>query len=339
MLRHLKSVSFRLIEDCHQNCSFCHIRRATEAEKRKKKLYLEIDELKSIIDKVAKYIPQIYLWGGGETLLYPYLKEFILYMRSKKLSIFIGTNADYLEKYYKFFVDSKVSHLTIPIDGPKECFEKIRATQNIFEKTINGIKKLQKYKIEANKVLPVVDIKIEICDENYTQLAEFCDYLLNLNAIHKIRVQLPMFIKEKELRDYKNYIQKIFGSDLGTDSWKSFDYRCTGIDMEIMNKQLKLISQKKKVELFPVNANPLLWLHNPEINFKKKYCISAYRRLNVEPNGDVVACTDFPGTVYGNILEESVEKLFNNSIINKHRQAIRQGQLSACSRCSYLYLY
>lgn len=336
-LYNIKSLAFRLTDLCNLNCVFCGQAKQINAEKpRKEKHFLELHELKSVVDQLVSYQPQVYLWGG-EPLVYPKICEFVDYLKEKRLNVFITTNGVLLDKFYKHFVDNKVTQLTISIEGFKECHEKVRGIYGIYDKIINNLKLLQAYKDQMGKVFPIVDINVVINEENYQQLNDFCEYLLGLGLVNKIRLQLPMFFRNDASDEFEQYVLKIFHVEHGT-SWRYFTDEYKKIDLSLLQNELDKALKKKKVQLFPPSADIEKWFSLPDIRFKQ-YCCTAFGRINIEPNGDLVACTDFFETVYGNVLKDPIEKLFNNEIMAEHRKALQENKLKLCARCSHLYLY
>jgi radical SAM protein with 4Fe4S-binding SPASM domain len=139
-----------------------------------------------------------------------------------------------------------------------------------------------------------------------------------------------------EFQDYVNMIFKTYSND--APSYEGFIDTYSCIDTVKLNQQLELISRDfKNVIIFPKNISVDDWYKNPRHSFKKQ-CLTCFKRINIEPNGDVIACTDFPETCYGNVLKDSIYNIFNNKIIKQHRKTIDVTK-GICPRCSYLYVY
>ena len=333
----LKSLAFRLTDLCNLNCVFCGQAKQNKAEKTKNaRHFLELHELMAITDQVIQYKPQVYLWGG-EPLVYPQLCEFITYLRKNKLNVFITTNGVLLDKFYEFFVDNKVTQLTVSIDGFKDAHEKARGVYGIYDKIIDNLRLLNDYKLKKRRVFPLVDINVIINEGNYQQLSGFCEYLSDLGVINRIRLQLPMFFSREASCEFENFVTKTFNVKNGT-SWKYFTDDYKNIDLPVLKGELNQALQNKKVQLFPPSAEVSEWFEKPNVRFQHN-CRTAFERINIEPNGDLITCTDFTETTYGNALSDSIESLFNNEIINNHRKMLQEKQLELCARCSHLYIY
>ncbi len=334
----VKSLAFRLTDLCNLSCVFCGQSKQNKDERCSniKKHYLELSELQDIIDQVKVYKPQIYLWGG-EPLIYPKLEDFIRYLCSSGLNVFITTNGVLLDRFNQFFIDNKITQLTVSLEGFKEQHEEGRGVKGIYDKIISNLLQLDLDKQASSCVFPIVDINVLINELNYKTLNSFCDYLLSLGVIHNIRLQLPMFFHSTAADEFSCYVSDVFNVKNGV-SWRYFTDDYANIDLNILASELDKALQNKRVKLFPDVADVKLWFRKPELRFKQE-CCTANCRINIEPNGDLISCTDFVETVYGNALISPIEELFKNEIIEKHRKAIKQTPRPLCARCSHLYLY
>jgi radical SAM protein with 4Fe4S-binding SPASM domain len=337
-LHELKSLAFRITSLCNLRCIFCGQYKQSQSKYKSvdQKKYLSLNALISIVEQVIQYKPQIYLWGG-EPFIYPYLKEFLYYLRQKKLTVFITTNGVLLKNFYALLTDLKITQITISLDGFKKAHELGRGVSGIYDVIIKNLQLLNKYKNSHNSVFPLVDINVLINSTNYPNLFKFCQYLLNLGFIHLIRLQLPMFFHSSAINEFGEHVSECFDKKAGK-SWAYFTDDYQSINMEILKHQIKLSLSLKGVRLFPMIDDIDAWFKSPNIAFQSN-CKTAWRRINIEPNGDLIACTDFPETIYGNALNEPIDKLFNNFMIKLHRERISEKLCKLCARCSHLYLY
>ena len=337
----LKSIAFRITDLCNLSCSMCGQAKYYKSVTNKSNHYLELDHLKNIIDQVEKYKPQVYIWGG-EPLLYPKLGEFLEILHNKRMNSFITTNGVWLDKFIKPLVDYKVAQIAISLDGFPDTHEKIRGKVGIYQKIIDNIRLLEDYKASTKRVLPIVDIHIVVVKENYREIYDFVKHINGQGLCRRIRIQLPMFFTQKMSDCFSKYVEETFKCK-DPKSWYGFvgSYNDMGLEALKMNMQ-KIKSEFKNVIFFPseVNLEEDLdkWFLEPEKYFSNK-CMTCWHRINIEPCGDLVSCTDFPETVYGNVKNETIEEMFNNSIITNHRNSMSKSLAGICSRCSYLYVY
>ena len=334
-LEGLTSLGIKITYSCNLNCVMCG---QNKYYKGKDNLKLEetltLEELKGVVDQVKAYSPQIYIWGG-EPCIYPELPAFLRYLKKSHLKTIITTNGTLLDRYYKIFVDEKVTEIAVSIDGMGEIHNRIRGMQ-VFQLVINNLKKIKEYKEQTNNVFPIIDVHIVIVNENYDNILEFVEFLEKERLCRRIRIQLPMFFTEKMCDEQSKYVKKMFASEKPSSFYNYIaDYK---IDIKKLKEQLHKIRKKyNNIIFFPENISIEEWFANPEKAFKKG-CKTPYYRINLEPNGDIVACPNFSETVYGNIKKDTIQDIFNNATISAHREYIKNNTRGICPRCSYLYL-
>src|SRR3990172_2075982 len=93
---------------------------------------LTIDELKSIIDEVKFYGPNITFFGG-EPLLYKEWATLVRYIKEAGLRCNIITNGMLLEKHAEEVVGLGIDEIIFSLDGPREIHDTIRGAEGIFD--------------------------------------------------------------------------------------------------------------------------------------------------------------------------------------------------------------
>lgn len=354
-LWHAKSLGFRLIDACNLHCHMCG--QAAQRQERvdlklvKKRPFLELEALQRIIDSIVPYGLQVYLWGG-EPLIYPYLLPFLEHIADRGLGTFITTNGYYLDRFIEPIVDLRVVEVCVSIDGLAEVHDRIRGKEGTFDRALRNLEMLADYKKQAKKVLPIVDIHFVVLPDNYKDLVEFVEAINAARVARRIRIQLPMYFTDAMSDRYREHVGNVF-KDLGEESWNRFRGEFTGMDLNHLARSWDLIRSKyRNVILLPniSGEQAARWFRHPEEPFKtrpdpesdRQRCETCLVRINIEPNGDVVACTDFPESIVGNVLRTPIEEIYNGPIMQAHRRVARSkngASCGICARCSYLYVY
>lgn len=334
-MQNLKSVALRITDQCNLDCKMCG--QAKSRNKHNDGSVIPLSQLLPIIDELEPYRPQIYLWGG-EPLLYKELHGFIEYVRSKSLNVFITTNGLLLNRFIPTLVDHKVTEIAVSVDGSADLHDAIRGRKGLYKQVFANLEKLKEYKEQAGSVFPLVDIHTVIIRENYRYLYDFVEEVNRKKLCRRIRIQLPMFFTVEMADRFTAYASELF-SVHHARSWYEFVSDFSDIDTDALNDQLARIKRDfNNIIFFPKDVDIGVWFRQPEIAFRSRCELCAFR-LNIEPNGDAVACTDFPETVYGNVLQTSITEVFNHSIINKHRENVDKELQGICPRCSSLNLF
>ena len=93
-----------------------------------------------------------------------------------------------------------------------------------------------------------------------------------------------------------------------------------------------------QVQLFPHRANPSAWfsVNRPHL---VKHCRTAWERITVEANGDVIVCPDNSDTIIGNVRHESIHSIWNSEKVQRVRSYLTKNlEYPACRFCTYAYL-
>jgi radical SAM protein with 4Fe4S-binding SPASM domain len=68
----------------------------------------------------------------------------------------------------------------------------------------------------------------------------------------------------------------------------------------------------------------------------RNYCVVPWCQVNVDYNGDVHFCADYPDYILGNIKEQSIKEIYNGDRANRFRKALSDcegGMFPGCLRC------
>jgi radical SAM protein with 4Fe4S-binding SPASM domain len=62
------------------------------------------------------------------------------------------------------------------------------------------------------------------------------------------------------------------------------------------------------------------------------------RFIDIQPNGSVNFCTDFPDVIIGNVMENSIKEIWNSEMAQKFRNIRNEKVLPVCVRCGAKYM-
>ncbi|MBC8172582.1 MAG: SPASM domain-containing protein [Chitinophagales bacterium] len=124
---HPSSIMFEVTNHCNLKCITCP--REYQYGEEMDKGFMDIKQLKKVVDEVYPYVDSIGLTGLGETLLYKQLPEALEYIRSKNKGIIttISINAHLPNsvELVKLIAD-KLDTLQISMDGVGAIYEDVR---------------------------------------------------------------------------------------------------------------------------------------------------------------------------------------------------------------------
>lgn len=299
-----------------------------------------IDVYKKLTDEVAGKTKVFYIWGG-EPFLYPNFMELASYM-AKKVMFTINTNGTHLLENAKRIVEDKWGAIFISLDGFEEVNDKIRG-KGVYQKVMAGIEAINKYKKEMNSSLPYVGIVTTISNMNYMYLDKLAEAMKDKGLSWHI-INLGTYVTEEIGADQVKWLKEKL--DIEPKYWKGFTSGYNkGIDGDAFSKILDKVHAQD-------NGYPIITV--PAINPAKigEYysdlravvqdrCAAPWFSVNINYNGDVHYCADYPDYIIGNIKEKSIKEIYNSSKAIKFRKALKaspNGLFPACNRCYQLML-
>ncbi len=154
---------------CQLNCPACWMRQKEENIRRKYGLgYLKFENFKNLIDDNPQ-IKSIELSHKGEIFLNPELGKIIEYACKKNVELTAGNGVnlnDLSDEMAEILVKYKFKHLTVSIDGATPETYKIYRVGGDYNKVIDNIKKIQKYKKIYNSEYPELVWKFIVFGHN-----------------------------------------------------------------------------------------------------------------------------------------------------------------------------
>ncbi len=319
-------VVFELTYRCNLKCSFCYQRRQVDqlgVRASDKARELTADEIKEIIRHTPLW--SLIVFTGGETLLRKDALEIIAYAAQKR-RCHIVTNGTYITaEVAEALVDIGVMSVGISLDGDAQLHDKIRGVPGTFERVLQAIKDIHRFRAEKRRKWPLINIKTTISHSNVAHLhqivaiaeevqADFCTFQMMNNSIH-----ISGLTTNDDLLLYTTKPAPIENFDLVT-----------------LERELAALAQprgKKPVIRFipSLSPNEYVMHYDNRINPKDYWCQTPWATLNISAYGDVFPCLNY---YVGNLRMEGLAKVWNNVRFRTFRQALRQnGLFPDCAGC------
>lgn len=152
-------VDIELASACNLKCPMCYTI-TDDFKQNVKKMYMDFDLFKKIVDEVAGKIYALRLSWRGESTLHPRFVEAVRYAKEKGVKeVSFLTNAGNLDlEFFKKLVDAGADWISISADGTGETYNSIRKPLK-FEETLQKVKDMARYKKEKGLQKPVIKIQ------------------------------------------------------------------------------------------------------------------------------------------------------------------------------------
>ncbi|MBI4596256.1 MAG: radical SAM protein [Candidatus Tectomicrobia bacterium] len=337
-------VNMSLTYRCNLACPMCWQRRGKE----KYGLFrLNPDEELTIRDweKIVCYFqsirPFFFLWGG-EPFLYAKFLELVAFIKERELTCEVNTNGTYLRETAGSLVDLKLDSLVLSLDGAEEVHDRSRGVKGTFQIIEEGMYLLKKLKKDRNRELPKVRVNFTLTPENYRFLGQMPEILTQW-GVESLTISHQWFTNLDCGRQYDKAFQKYFGYE--AQSWRGYLQNEWDMDLQILNQELKetkktLESKNIKTEIFPdLSLDEMKEYYYGLGKLKRfKNCWVPWFVAGIQANGDLVACSDYPDYLVGNLRKTEFRKLWNSRDFRRFRQVLGcQGLFPVCRRCCGLF--
>lgn len=340
-MNHLCLLYFRLTPLCNLHCLMCGQQGVKgvlkgDVMRSESKSIVPLERYKEIVDEITPHHPIIYLWGG-EPFLYPDLIPLAKYMVDKGLFVSVNTNGTFLEQYAEQIVRDGWSTIFVSLDAFQDVNDAMRG-KGSYDRVVRGFAALNRAKIKYKARYPVLGVVTTVTNMNYLSLDQLAEasrefhlgvHIINLGTYtnNAIVEKQRRFMKEKLDTDIDCLEGYNTGFNEGIDGHKLYD-----ILQNIHNRNYG----------HPIITVPAL---NPEKIHQyyselevpvRDHCIVPWCQANINYNGDVHFCADYPDYILGNIKEQSFSDIYNGDRANKFRKEIhacKGGMFPGCLRC------
>ena len=313
---------------------------------------LALSDYVRLLDEIAPFRPIVSLFGG-EPFLYPDILPLIREVKKRSLTCTIITNGGRLEMHARELVEAGIDSVAVSIDGPPEVHDRIRGQKGAYQKAVAGIRALAGWREKLGRVLPMQIAILPITDLNLESVAPAVAALREL-PLDTINVGLRWFIPKAVGAEYESVMRETFGIE--ASSWKGFEFDASdlvatrGRQMGDLVRLLKGLKRRRFLDStlgrpwvsfvpdVPAERVPE-YFRDFSQTFGHDLCPVAWYFAQVEPDGEVCFCGDFPDYFIGNVRKQSFREIWTGKKAWRFREKLAKEPLPICARCCGNYVY
>jgi MoaA/NifB/PqqE/SkfB family radical SAM enzyme len=338
--KNLALVYFKVTGNCNLRCKMCGqygdkgVMKDCAAEESKKILPLET--WKKFVDEVSPNKPTFYIWGG-EPFLYPDLMPLCKYAADKGLFLSVNTNGTLMERHAEQIVRDRWSAIFVSLDAFRDVNDELRG-QGSYDKVIAGLKAISKEKQKRKVKYPMLNLVTVVTNKNYMDLANLSEASREYNIDLHI-YNLGTYTNDKIVATQKRFMKEKLDTDIDCLDAYNTGYN-TGIDGQKLHKILHDIQEKNfghAVLTVPTLNPEKTHTYYSELETPvRNHCVVPWCQLNVNYNGDVHFCADYPDYILGNIKDQPIKEIYNGDRANLFRKTLHEcegGMFPGCLRC------
>lgn len=342
--RYPEAITIFLTHRCNLRCQMCGQWGQEGVSKRQSMQYIRnellLDEMKSLIDDVSVFKPNITLFGG-EPLLYSDCLGLIKYIKQKNMHCLVITNGYMLEDIAEEIVGSGLDELNVSLDGNAQLHDRIRGMPGLFEKIMRGLKQINHFKTQKNKNKPFVNLQCTITQYNYLYLEQLIEVAAKA-GVSSLTFHNLIFTHQKILEQQEIYNRLL---NCNSSDWEGFVFE-PGLEPDLLYGKMQKILSKKYgfgIDFYPRFSFQGLreYYQNPAylpLEYPAR-CLSPWMVAYIFPDGEVRPCLNFSYS-FGNIKNNKFLKIWNNRQAVSFRRLLKKNRIfPVCVRCSELYRY
>jgi radical SAM protein with 4Fe4S-binding SPASM domain len=195
-------------------------------------------------------------------------------------------------------------------------------------------------------ILPVTELNMDAIAPAVAALREL--------PLDTINVGLRWFVPESAGADYERVMREEFG--IAATSWKGFefDWKSVGATRgQQMTELVKLLKGLKRRRFLDSTLGRPWTSFVPDVpaekvpeyfsdfsqTFGHNLCPVAWYFAQVEPDGEVTFCGDFPDYFIGNVRQQTFRDIWTGEKAQKFRAKLAKEPLPICARCCGNYVY
>jgi radical SAM protein with 4Fe4S-binding SPASM domain len=337
----LSLIYFRITPLCNLKCVMCGQRGDKgvlkgEYAKEEAKKNVPLETYKRLVDEIAPDKPIFYMWGG-EPFLYPNFMDLSEYIIKKKCVLSVNTNGTFLKKEAERIVRDKWNALFVSLDGFEDVNDDIRG-KGSYKRVIEGFKEINRQKKLQKSSLPHMGIVTTVSNKNYMHLDKLVEAVKDFDLSWHF-INLGTYSNDEIVKKHTKFMK----DKLNTDTFCLEAYNTgynEGIDGEIFSKILDKIHALKPgypiITVPAINPDKIGEYYSNLDTIVREKCTVPWSQCNIDYNGDVHFCADYPEYILGNIKNEKLNDILNNERSVKFRNTLKEtehGLFPGCVRC------
>jgi MoaA/NifB/PqqE/SkfB family radical SAM enzyme len=316
------------------------------------KRQLALSDYVRLLDEIVSWNPIVSLFGG-EPFLYPDILPLIAEIKRRGLACTVITNGGRLEALAKELVELGIDSIAVSIDGPPEVHDRIRGRSDSFAKAEAGIRAVARWRKQLSRRLPMVMAILPVTELNLGEIGPAVEALRRL-PLDTINVGLRWFVPENVGEEY----ERVMREDLGVTatSWKGFAFDSASAfgtregQLTELVRLLKALRRRRFVDsslgrpwtsfvpAVPAERVPDYFSNHAE-TFGHRLCPVAWYFAQVEPDGEVCFCGDFPDYFIGNVRRQPFREIWTGEKAARFRAKLAKEPLPICARCCGNFVY
>lgn len=312
-----------ITDSCNARCHFCYKRQSKNCGTE-----LSLVPIKNLIRQLPKK-KLYFLITGGEPLLHRFFFEILELIKEKNFSCGIVTNGTLLdEEKIRKLLSEGLDYIFFSLHGTKETHDSITGISGSYDKIIDSIRLFNKIDTENRCKIYINSV---LTKKNINSFQKLFSDLGNVK-IESFRIEHPSFCVTNEIRRTKQRTCNLLGEKVDFSTYIKKKIELDPEEVINLQKKLKNIQNPARLYFKPHLSKKEIRQWYSRNNHIQRKCYFQYISVYVSAQGDVYPC-QFWRMKMGNIIDESIQEIWNNSRYRKLRKFFAKKWPLICRRC------
>ena len=333
-----KTASLTLTNACNMRCRMCGQWNEKGSIKNGRKIVnMPLNVWIKAVDELASHGIKTLVLRGGETFMYPDIIQLLEYINSKGIFSAIDSNGTLLEKYARDICAVGNIHITVSVDGTEKIHDYTRGLDGSFQQIKRGFAAVKESAVEGKSVS--LSINFTISPHSYRSLGSIPDVAREL-GVNSLSIVPYYYVPPVYGRLYEDEMKSL---GCPAYSWKGFESETSGVDTEVLLKELSAF-RSSLGDIFSYPYLPLSddeyvkWFGEYDSTVKTAECPNSENHIDIQPDGSINFCVDFPDYTAGNINDSTISEIYNSEKSRLFRKIRKEKEFGVCRRCGAKYM-
>ena len=341
------NLSINLTNRCNLKCVMCRGIRLGQEVPENRPWYsrdreLGLEDWTRLLEEAAAFHPWLYV-TGGEPLMYPHFRDFILEAKKRRLVVHLQTNATLLAREADFLVEMGVEAVNVSIDGPPPVHDRIRGLKGGFARVAAGMQALVEARRSRSRPNPILSVNCTISKGNLVHLEEMVPLAIRLGA-DIMQLQHTMFDSPENVARHNRLFSpersRALGLEVAHPSICEGEYYENELTAEDLPKLQAAVSRarqqargKLQLHFMPNLPDNLLSPYYLDLNYPfPQGCDDFWATGRILADGTFSPCLNL---VVGNVTARPFLEMWNGPRMRQLRTLVAQGLFPGCVRCCH----
>jgi radical SAM protein with 4Fe4S-binding SPASM domain len=339
--KQLALVTFRITPLCNLKCVMCCQRGKTGVLKgryalEESKKIVPIQRYMELVDELRAVNPVFYVWGG-EPFLYPGFMDLAAHMARRSGAFTVNTNGTYLAANAGRIVRDQWTGVYVSLDGTEEVNDAIRG-KGTYRRVEESFEALNREKKRQGSRRPYLGMVTTISNLNYRHLEQTVLDARKFGLSWHM-INLGTYTDKAAVERQQRFMKKTFGIEVNSmrGFLNGYNEGIDGAEFAEILARVQRLDCGYPVITVPVERADRIERYYTDFGASPHhYCICPWIHVDIDYNGDVHFCIDYPEYTIGNIREGRLLDIFNSEKAKAFRRklvAAPDGMFPGCTRC------